>query len=154
VNINSVLKLILVAATITSASRAQDIILRVIDSKSGAVVQGEGGYGPAGMWLFDAAGKQIPVKVTPDMLHTYSEHHDAQGAASVEIWANGYDDCRKGKVQPGTSPKYLVSDILSRGIVTQNRCTKKTVAAVPGVIVLFTRPPNWLERFVGRLFYE
>jgi hypothetical protein len=143
---NTMLRLILMAALMTSASHAQEITLRVINSKSGSVIQGEGGYGPAGMWLFDAAGKQIPVKVTPEMLHTYSEHHDTQGAASVEVWTNGYVDCRKGKVQLGVGPRYLVSDIISRGTVTQNGCTNKTVAAVPGVIILFVRSPNWFER--------
>jgi hypothetical protein len=136
--------LIFLLTTVTF-SQAQKIAIRVINSKTNQVVQGFDSYNPALVWLFDAKGKQILVNMTPETYHQQGgEIHDVQGASTIQISANGYVDCRKE--QALSNPRYSVTEILTHGIVTVNKCTSRTVPETPGVIVLFVREPNWFER--------
>ena len=41
---------------------------------------------------------------------------------------------------------YSVQQILAHGTVSENGCSKRTVAPTPGELTLFVRPMHWLER--------
>jgi hypothetical protein len=47
---------------------------------------------------------------------------------------------------------FAVADILSKGVVSPNTCSKKIVEKLePGVLTIFIRPLTWWEKFVGAL---
>jgi hypothetical protein len=126
------------------AAQAVKITIRVLDSKTGNVLYGRDSYNSASLLLFDEQGRSIPIQLNEQALHQQGgETRDVQNAAAVEIFPDGYLDCRK--IKKRGDPHYSVDEIVKYGIVTENRCTKRTVPQSPGVIVLFVRKPNWYE---------
>ncbi len=81
---------------------------------------------------------------------------NAQGAVSllverdvqVRAVVSHYRTCRLIAKADHTNPPtaYAVSDILASGIVSDNHCSKRTVAPKPGELTLFVRPLHWWER--------
>ena len=131
--------------TAVTLAQAQKIAIRVINSKTNQVIHGFDNYNPAMVRLFDSKGEQIFVNMTPETYHQQGgEAQDVKDASTIQLFANGYIDCRRVKFPSG--PRYSVSEILTHGIVTINKCTSRTVPETPGVIVLFVREPNWFER--------
>ena len=93
--------------------------------------------------MYDPDQKPIPIDVT-DFKGRGSHVREMQNAASIQIAADGYINCRK--IKPGLGPYYLVTEILSRGIVAGNRCNRLTLPPKLGTLVLFVRPANWFEQ--------
>ncbi len=98
------------------------------------------------------------VTVTPGGPYTTPLHRitDAAGRfsllveddAELHILVLRHPTCRT--VAKGDRKKqpvgYSVQEILAHGTVSENGCSKRTVAPTPGELTLFVRPMHWLER--------
>jgi hypothetical protein len=94
--------LLLVSSSCLS-SAAQKVVIRAINAKTGKPVQGYDSHNPVGLSLYDQAKKPIPISLTTESYHQQgSEIRELQNADSIQIFANGYIDCRKvtGGIQP------------------------------------------------------
>jgi len=61
---------------------------------------------------------------------------------TMELYIN-CDSVKAG--QPGAAHWYQVSEILAKGVVAVNGCSKRTEAEKPGELVLFVRTKNWRD---------
>jgi hypothetical protein len=66
---------------------------------------------------------------------------------TVRILPNQFADCRyKKKISAAVSDTaYLISDVLSKGIVTQNYCGHIQSEPKPGVLIAYVRPFTFME---------
>ena len=71
-----------------------------------------------------------------------------QRDAEIHAIVLHYATCRNVKKadRKKLSSGYAVGQILTRGIVSENDCSKRTLPPTPGELTLFVRPLHWWER--------
>ena len=87
---------------------------------------------------------------------SYIAEPDAHGVLVFGGLGNGGDwiPCSRQKLYDsatqtyGTEHLYSVSTVVLSGLVAKNSCSKKTVTAQPGELVIFLRHSTWWERFI------
>jgi hypothetical protein len=110
------------------------ITIKVLNGKSGKPV-----------WRESA---NIYIDDSNENINPRTDHHGEAklripaGAQRIKISTNWGHECRP--VPP--FPSYAVSEILQKGVVTDNSCGAVTVSSIPGVLVFYERPSTWWER--------
>ena len=108
------------------------------------------------------ADKEIFLERNKTHLMSHAEEHDiktdASGLAEANVAKNGdilnpivvdYKSCTprtKREDDTGRSERFLVTQILSTGIVAQNTCGKATQPPTPGELTLYFRTMNVFEK--------
>jgi hypothetical protein len=65
-------------------------------------------------------------------------------SGTISLATQPYAECRAKSHIEAMATKYLVSEVYSSGISSQNICGKATVKAKPGELIIFERPrPFW-----------
>lgn len=120
----------------------QQITVKLMDGRNGHAIKNV----TVGMWLGEKA------IWPPDLAR--NTNHDGTAFFSVSseqqdfvIWGISIVDCRAPK---GTAkqPVYRFSDVLSHGVVAENKCGKASAQAIPGQLILFVRQPHWWEKAI------
>jgi len=136
----------LLALLLSQPATAQQITVKLVDGRNGHALKNQS----IGLWLGDRAiGNPAIERITSsDGTAVFPVPHEQQ---SFVISAFGFVDCRPVKIADKSTGEYKqavyrFADVLGHGVVAENRCGKSVMQALPGQLVLFSRPPHWWEK--------
>lgn len=101
----------------------------------------------------DLSGR-VTVK-TSAVGDSYIATPNARGVLVFNGLGNGvWTPCTRQKLYDnhtrtyGSEHLYPVSTILASGLVASNNCSRRTLTAKPGELIIFVRPASWWEKFI------
>jgi hypothetical protein len=138
----------LFALLLSQSAIAQQITVRLVDGRNGRALKQQS----VGLWLGDRAiGKpEIARITTSDGIAVFPIPHEQEQQPFV-ISGFGLVDCRPMKIRDTATGEYEMdvyhfADVLSHGVVAENKCGRAALQALPGQLILFARPPHWWEK--------
>ena len=136
----------LLALLLSQSATAQQITVKLVDGRNGHALKKQS----VGLWLGDRAiGNPAIARITSsDGIAVFPIPHEQQ---SFVISGFGLVDCRPVKSTNKSTGEYEVDvyrfvDVLSHGVVAENKCGRAALQALPGQLILFARPPHWWEK--------
>lgn len=153
--IKKVLLFLIAATAVTASTFAQQpsqgtvvpkIQIRLLNGKNGKPIKDD----TPNIWFDDANSSLTKGPLNP--------HTDANGEISlaindrnvkyVRVLPNQYADCRfKDDSIAGRLSSYSLTEIITKGIVSNNVCGKQQAEPRPGVLIIYVRPMTFMERW-------
>jgi hypothetical protein len=135
-----------IAVLLSQSATAQQITVKLVDGRNGHALRNQS----IGLWLGDRAigNPAIARTTSSDGTAVFPVPHEQ---SSFVISGFGLADCRPVKSTEKSTGEYEMDvyhfpDVLSHGVVAENKCGKATMPALPGQLILFERPPHWWEK--------
>ncbi len=120
-------------------SETSSVQIEILDGATGQPIQ------DTHLLIFMAADKQAPrsshTDATTDRNGVVALHFIPAKTSYLQIWVDWHIPCFKNP----NSVLYSTSDIMERGVVSENSCGTARTAAKPGVIVVYARRRHWWE---------
>lgn len=124
-----------------SSKSEATITLRLINGKNGKPIKDES----PNVWV----GTKLLEPVRVDSSGEIKISIDPTGS-TISFFGNYYRDCRyregSGNVIQVKDLKYPASEIVAKGIVTENFCGEYVATPTPGVLVIYLRPMTFSEK--------
>ncbi len=140
------LPLVLTACAAHAQLQVSTLHIRVLNGRKGSPVKNAS----ATMTVVPIGPYATPLERKTDAQGSFSMlvESDVKGDVQLRALVLRYPTCRYVPKADRKKPPmiYAVHDILTHGIVSDNRCSKRTVAPTPGELTLFVRPLHWWER--------
>jgi len=127
--------------TSIQANPPRTIIVQVLNGKTGKPIKGEA----PNIWIGNV---KDPVNPRTDSKGEIALEIGQAQPAEIRVMGNYYMDCRRRENQElMMNVRYSLTEIIAKGVVSENGCGQSRTNPIPGKLILYMRPMTFKEKW-------